>query len=619
MRMARRPIALALEDARGLRRVWLMGVKAFLILRSYGVRELVKRSRRYVARRGLWGAFTHPQIGDYQAFVRNTALRQGDVDQANEWLLAHESSVPTIGLVMPIYRPSALFLQQALDSVRSQVSSSWRLVLSMDGPAAPEIEDLCASYATEDPRITCIRSTSHEGISAATNAGAHTLSTDWVAFMDQDDVLNPRATYLVQRAAVEHPCDIVYTDEDKVDDDGRRFDPFFKPDWSPHLLLSMNYVSHFLTVKSDLFRNIGGLRSSMDGSQDYDLLLRATERPEVSVCHVPQVLYHWRVHPESTSGGVAGASAKPQAYVAAEAAIREALQRRGRTAEVEQFWPGRFRIRYAIGPEQPLVSIIIPFRDRGDLLRTCLTSIARAAPSNVCRFEIVLVDNGSHEDATFRVLDWARATMPTKVVHDDSPFNFSRLINAGARASEGDFLLLLNNDTEVLTPDWLDLMVGVALESNVGAVGPKLLFGDGRIQHAGIIMGLGGVAGHAFYGREHHAGYMDLLQVTRDVSAVTGACLLTRAEAFFTLNGFREELKVAFNDVDYCLRLLRDHFIVFTPQVEVVHDESASRSFREAPEDIDRFVATWAEMISTGDAFYNPHLSVEASYEIKRP
>jgi len=597
-----------------------MCIKALLILRSYGAGELMRRSRRYLARRGLWGAFTHPQIGDYEAYVRHTAFGRADAERAGAWLLAHGSSIPTVGIVIPIYQPSAVHLRQAVDSVRSQVSSAWRLALSLDGSPAQEIQELCESYAIDDPRILCVRSRSRQGISAATNAGAKALRTDWIAFLDQDDILDPRAVYLVQRASLDHPSDIVYTDEDKIDDAGKRFDPFFKPDWSPHLLLSMNYVGHFLALKYDLFRRIGGLRSSMDGSQDYDLLLRSTEATGVTVCHVPEVLYHWRVHAMSSSGGIAGASAKPQAYSAAEAALREALERRERTAEVQQFWPGRFRLRYVIDPRRPLVSIVVPFRDRADLLRMCLTSIARTGSRNACRYEVVLVDNGSVEDQTVEVLDWATKALPTRIIRDDGPFNFSRLVNAGARSSNGEFLLLLNNDTEVLTPGWLDLMVGIALDPRVGAVGPKLIFRDGRIQHAGIIIGLGGAAGHAFYGQENRAGYMDLLQVTRNVSAVTGACLLTPTDTFLTVNGFLEELGVAFNDVDYCLRLSKRGLnVVFTPQVELIHEESASRSFKEPPEDIDLFIRSWSDALGDGDPFYNPHLSLEASYHLRDP
>ena len=430
---------------------------------------------------------------------------------------------------------------------------------------------------------------------------------EFVAFLDQDDELAPSALGSGAAALSASPdVDVVYSDEDKIDESGERFDPLFKPEWSPDLLLSFAYICHLTTIRRALVDELGGLRSEFDGSQDYDLSLRATERAR-RVVHVPEVLYHWRSLPSSAASG---ASAKPYAYEAGRRAVEDALRRRGEEAEVTNHphFPGRYHVRRA--PRgRPLVSIIVPFRDEPGLLATCATSL-RSDPG-YDRFELLLVDNGSELPETEALLERLAAEPGVRLLRSPGPFNWAAINNAAARDCSGDLLLFSNNDIEARVPGWLGAMVGHAQRADVGAVGARLVYPDGAIQHAGVVIGLGGIAGHVLRGLpSDHPGYNSMAISTRNCSVVTGACMMVRRDVFESVGGFDELLPVAFNDVDFCLKLReRGFLVVYTPLAELVHHESRSRGHTDDVFEEQRIRGRWGHALVAGDPYMNIHLS----------
>jgi GT2 family glycosyltransferase len=390
---------------------------------------------------------------------------------------------------------------------------------------------------------------------------------------------------------------------------GERFDPFFKPEWSPDLLLSFAYMSHLTVVRRTLFDELGGLRSEFDGSQDYDFTLRASERARLIV-HIAAVLYHWRSMPGSAASDTAGQQAKPWAYEAGRRAIEDALERRnepGVVSTLEEF-PGRYHVRRAV-TGRPLVSIIIPFRDEPALLATC-TRTLRESPG-YDNYELILVDNDSALPETHALLDELVAEPNVRLLRAPGPFNWAAINNSAARASSGELLLFLNNDIEAEVPGWLDAMVGHAQRREVGAVGARLLYPDGTIQHAGVVIGLGGIAGHVLRGLPgDQPGYASLAISTRNCSVVTGAAMMVRKDVFFEVGGFDETLAVAFNDVDFCLKLReRGFLIVFSPLTELIHHESKSRGHTDDAVENKLMLTRWRAVMVAGDPYHNRHLS----------
>jgi GT2 family glycosyltransferase len=511
---------------------------------------------------------------------------------------------PTISIVTPVYDVAEAWLREAIESVRAQAYEQWELCLVDDASPAPHVRPLLDHYASVDARIRVSRLPENRGIVAASNEGLRLASGEFVGFLDHDDVLYPDALLEVAKRLVREPdLDFLYSDEDKIESDGRRVSPFFKPGWSPDLLLGVNYTCHFSVYRRRLLEELGGLRAGFEGSQDHDLVLRVTERTQ-RIAHVPKILYGWRRVPASVA---ATSAAKPYAYQSAQAAVQEALARRGREARVEMPVPGRYLVRGRVAGD-PKVSIVIPMRDRADLTRQCLASIeARSTWKNV---EVLIVDNGSVEAATRRFLE--EAALRHRVVPYDRPFNYSAINNFGARHATGDHLLFLNNDTEVETPEWLEAMLEHAQRAEVGAVGAKLLFPDRTIQHGGvIIMGSVAFAGHAFKTLPEHTNvYFGLADVVRNASAVTGACMMLRRQVFEQMGGFDERIPVAFNDVDLCLRIREaGYLVVYTPQATLVHHESATRKALHPPEDERLVRERWRDLIVRGDPYYNPNLS----------
>ncbi len=518
---------------------------------------------------------------------------------------------PTFSILMPVYNTPQKYLRAAIESVIAQVYPDWELCIVDDASPDPEVRELIEDYARDEKRIKPVFRASNGHIAATSNSALAAATGDFVVLFDHDDLLTVDALFENALAVNRRPdVDVIYSDEDKIDDYGRLRDPYFKPDWSPDSLLSRNYVSHLGTYRRSLVERAGGFRVGFEGSQDYDLVLRVTELTK-NVAHIPRVLYHWRVHPESTASA---RGQKDYAYEAAVRALHEALERRGEPGRIETHdrMPGIYTIRYAL--RRPgRVSIIMPTRDHGDDVDRCLRSIFER--STYQDFEVVLVDNGTRDRASLHTFGaWAEREPRVKVVPYDVPFNFSRINNFGAQQSSGEYLLLLNNDTEVITPDWIEAMVEQAQRPSIGAVGAKLLYDDGTVQHAGVIIGLGGVAGHSHkYFPGDAPGYFGTLQTVNNFSAVTAACLMVRRAVFAELGGFDEALQIAFNDVDFCLRVqAAGYYNVYLPHVELYHHESRSRGHEDTPAKQARFLGELRTMQArwSTDTMPDPHYSV---------
>ncbi len=499
-----------------------------------------------------------------------------------------------------------------LDSVLAQSFENWELCLADGASPGGEVARVVQQYARRDPRIRCVRLPENRGIAGNSQAAFELASGDYIAFLDHDDTLAPFALFEVVRALNQDPeLDFIYSDEDHLDPSGRRQNPHFKPDWSPDTLRSHNYICHLVVIRRDLLERVGGLREGFDGSQDYDLALRATEQAS-HVHHIPMILYHWRQHPAAMTGG----PRKDEAHEAAKRALREHVARQAIQATVAD-GPvgGTYDVKRSL-PCRPLVSIVIPTQDQVDVLARCLESIARSTYTN---HEIVLVENQSRQPETFDYYRSLESRRDIRLIAWNDRFNYSQVNNFAADQAHGEVLLFLNNDTQVRSRDWLERMLEHALRPEIGAVGAKLLYPNGEVQHGGVILGIGGVAGHAHKcDSESSAGYFHRLVVSQNLSAVTGACLMLRKEVFAETGGFDERLAIAFNDVDLCMRIRRQgYWIVWTPFAALTHYESRTRGQEDTIEkqcrfrdEVQRFIDTWHEELQDGDPFYSPHLSL---------
>jgi GT2 family glycosyltransferase len=498
--------------------------------------------------------------------------------------------LPLISIVTPAYNTPETWLREAIESVRAQIYPHWQLCLADDGSTEPHVRRVLDEYQRLDPRINATILPHNQGIVAATNQALGLASGDFVSFLDHDDELAPDALLEIARRLDREPdLDIIYTDEDKKAADGRHITPFFKPDWSPDLLLSCNYFSHLSVYRHTLLAELGGLRTGLDGAQDYDLALRGTERT-CRIGHVPLPLYTWRITPGSTAGSD---RAKRYAFRAAALTLKESLARRGWQAEIEETAvPRWYRVRYPLPPDA-LVSIIIPTRDKAGLLRRCIRSIARR--TSYPAYEIIVVDSAPEEPQPE-----FPSKPPLRFVPYGEPFSYAHAINLGAAHARGDYLLFLNDDTEVLSPGWLEAMLEHAQRPGVAAVGARLLYPDGRAQHEGVVLGLLGSASNVSF------DYLNLGRCIRNCAAVTAACMMTRKTVFQELGGFDEGFRLAFNDIDYCLRARqRGDLIVYTPYAELVHYEGASRGGLHPEEDERLFRARWGEPQEQHDPYYN--------------
>lgn len=516
-----------------------------------------------------------------------------------------------ISIVMPVYNTPLPMLDEAIASVRAQAYPHWELLIADDASDDPKVAARLRELVGE-PRIRVKFLERNQGIALATNAAIEMAAGSFVGLLDHDDWLEPEALFEFARLIQETPeADLIYSDEDKIDGGGRFHQPFFKPDWSPDALLSSNYVCHFTMLRRSLLTELHGFRTGFEGAQDYDLFLRATERAR-GILHVPKVLYHWRTSSHSTSGT---ARQKPAAIESGARALREAISRRGIEAEVETVGSGaRYRVRRLIArPEK--IAIIIPTRDRVELLTRCIESIA--ARTDYPDYEIVVVDNDSKEPATLAYYE----QLPRRIVRFPGPFNYSAINNYAVRQTDAPWILFLNNDTEVIDAAWLTSMAEHINRPEVGAVGAKLLFPDDTVQHAGVILAEKGTAAHAYC----HAPAKTMengghLQLVRNYSAVTAACMLTRRAVFDQVGGFDEmQLPVTYNDVDYCLKLREaGYLIVYTPFARLYHYESASRGRgRSDPAEGRLLRQRWPAVLSH-DPYGNPNLAWDAGLHESR-
>lgn len=550
----------------------------------------------------------------YYTWMARNMPRESDLSEYAERIPEFKLQ-PKFSIVMPVYNPPIEFFKQAIRSVQDQIYDNWELCLADDLSSDPAVRQTIEELMLEDERIKCVFRTENGHISAASNSALELVSGEFVVLMDHDDLITKDALYQNLKLLNKQPkLDLIYSDEDKVDEQQHFSEPHFKPQWCPDHLLSRNYFGHLVVLRSSIMKEIGGFREGFEGSQDYDLMLRFTERTE-RIAHIPKVLYRWRIH----SGSAAQSEeVKPYAYDAAKRALTEALERRGEPAKVD-FLPGfrGYDIRFEM-KSPPKVSIVIPTKDKEEVLRVCLTSIFEK--TEYPDFEVCVVSNNSSEDQTFNLLKHYEKVEDQRFkwfeLNDD--FNFSALMNAAVAKTDGAHVLFLNNDTEVIHADWITAMVEQSQRASIGAVGAKLLYPNDTIQHAGVLIGLGGAAGHTFVGyHKDGPGYFNYINTINNYSAVTAACMMVERNKLEAVGGFDEALAVEYNDVDLCLRLRESGLNnIYLPHVSMYHHESLSRghphltkeSYERHIREIGIFQSRWKEYIDD-DPCYNPNLS----------
>lgn len=590
--------------------------KGLLYLSHYGVKQTVAKSFRK--------AIGHDQEHySYRKFLQTHPTTAEELDKQSHTVFAYN---PVISIVIPLYNTPERFLVELIQSFENQTYPHWQLCLG-DGSPKDGLKDIIlnATDGKWDDRIVYKKLEGNTGIAGNTNAAMELATGDFIGFTDHDDLITADAMYYIAKALNEdNTIEALYSDEDKIDMDSKEyFLPHFKSDFNIDLLCSHNYITHLFVARADLVKASGGIKSEFDGAQDHDFDLRILEQCK-NIYHIPRVLYHWRTHPASTADHP---EAKMYAYENGRRAVEEHYKRIGVPARVElDSHLGYYRTVYE-WPDTPLLSIVIPNMNHLSDLRDCIDSIL---DNNVyTNLEFVIVENNSDDKALFdyyrelelrndinaRVVDYTKAYPDTK-----GSFNFSSLVNYGVAQAKGDYILLLNNDTRMINPEAISEMMGFIRRDDVGAVGARLYYGNNTVQHAGLIIGLGGVANSQFLrsGREQ-VGYFYRSTCVQDLSAVTGACMLTKKSLWDEVKGFDEDLAVAFNDVDYCLKLRsKDKLVVYTPFSEWYHLESVSRGLdhqdpskkSRMDKETDYFVSKWKDYYEKGDPYYNPNLSL---------
>ena len=527
---------------------------------------------------------------------------------------------PKFSIVMPLYKTPERYLREMLDSIVAQTYTDWELCLADGSPKGADVSKIVKKYQDKDSRILYKRLEQNGGISDNTNAAIAMTSGDYIVLADHDDAMTEDALFECAKAVKEHPeCEVIYSDEDKMDmDGGALFDPHFKPDFNLDLLTSVNYICHQFVVKKELVDKVGGLRKEFDGAQDYDFIFRCTEAAS-GVWHIPKVLYHWRCHQDSTASNP---QSKLYAFEAGSRAIMEHYHRVGIEAEkVEKGVDyGIYHTIFKILGE-PLVSIIIPNKDHYQDLDLCIRAIlTRGTYKNL---EFVVVENNSTKKETFAYYQSIQKEFPqVRVVTWKKEFNYSAINNFGVRHARGEYLLFLNNDTELIAKNFIEEMLGFCQREDVGAVGARLLYQDDTIQHAGVVVGFGGIAGHTFIGlHKAENSYFHRAMCAQNYSAVTAACMMSKKSVFEEAGGFSEDLAVAFNDIDYCMKVRSlGKLVVYAPYAVLYHYESKSRGLEDTPEKVARFnrevakfAKKWPDILKNGDPYYNPNLTLRKS------
>jgi O-antigen biosynthesis protein len=521
---------------------------------------------------------------------------------------------PKISIVIPVFNVSSKFLNACVNSVLDQNYQNFEICIVNDASTSSETLDCLNSFEVrKDERIKIKHRTTNGHISVASNDGVEMSSGEFVALLDNDDLLSSGALSEVVRVLNVNPrYDLIYSDEDKIDESGLFCDPHFKPDFSLDTLLSMNYICHFLVLRKSVVNEVGGFRVGYEGSQDYDIVLRMIGKTNI-IHHIPKVLYHWRIHSSSTSANI---GAKDYAIENGKKAISSYLEREGIKGNVRVDPKTHYYMIDYLLLKQPLITIVIPTRDNLGLLKSCINSIINK--TKYTNYDIIIVDNGSVEKVTLSYFESiVRLDDRVKVISIDIPFNYSRLNNLAVNYAKGEFLVLLNNDTEVISPEWLDRMIGYASQNHIGAVGAKLLYSDQTVQHAGVVLGIGGVASHVFLNSyDFEIGLYARLSVVYNYSAVTGACLMVKKSKYLEVSGLDETLEVAYNDIDFCLKLIEiGYYNVVLPDIKLYHYESKSRGsdttlkkYRRFKSESEIMNKKWKDLIDN-DPFYNPNFS----------
>ncbi|EFQ16159.1 glycosyltransferase, group 2 family protein [Enterococcus faecalis EnGen0311] len=595
------PVIPGTEDK--VTRLWIKAKKGFKYMAKNGISHTIQRAKIEKLRN---------QASYPNWLARNEVL---DIEAMTQEIATFHYQ-PKISIAMPVYNVEEKWLRLCIDSILNQVYTNWELCMADDASTDPNVKNILTEYQQLDERIRVVFREQNGHISEATNSALAIATGEFVALLDNDDELAINAFYEVVKVLNENPeLDLIYSDEDKIDMDGNRSDPAFKPDWSPDLLLGTNYISHLGVYRRSILEEIGGFRKGYEGSQDYDLVLRFTEKTtKERITHIPKVLYYWRMLPTSTA---VDQGSKGYAFEAGLRAVQDALVRRGINGHATHGAAnGLYDVYYDIESEK-LVSIIIPTKNGYKDVQRCVSSIIEKTTYQ--NYEIIMADNGSTDPKMHELYAEFEQQLPGRffVESIDIPFNFSTINNRAAKKAHGEYLLFLNNDTEVITENWLTLMVSFAQQERIGCVGAKLLYPNNTVQHAGVILGLGGVAGHGHYGYPHgDLGYFGRLAINVNYSAVTAACLLMKKADFDAVGGFEEAFTVAFNDVDLCLKvqaLGRDN--VWLHEAELYHFESQTRGYDDKGKKKKRFEQEkvmmeekWGPLIEN-DPFYNPNLT----------
>ena len=576
--------------------------KGFRYLKHYGPKEFwIRLHERFEPEEVPYGPW-------YEAYVPDEAALEKQRHH-------HFEYSPLISVAVPAYRTPEKFLAQMIDSLLAQTYGNWELCIANGSPEDGAMKKVLEEYTKKDSRIRVSELTENKGIAGNTNAALEMARGEFVGLLDHDDLLAPNALYEIVRALDEdRTLDAVYTDEDKVTTElDEHFQPHLKPDFNLDLLRSNNYICHFFVVRRSIVQKVGGFRQEFDGAQDHDFIFRCIETAE-KVGHIPEILYHWRTHKASTADNPAS---KMYAFDAGKRAIEAHLKRTGTEGTVSHTPDlGFFRVKYPV-QGQPLVSIIIPNKDEKETLKACIDSIREK--TEYPNYEIIIVENNSTTDEIFQYYKELSQDSRIRLLRWKKEFNYSAINNYGVRHANGEYLLFLNNDVTVITPGWIKELLGVCQRPEVGAAGVKLIYPDNTIQHAGCVIGLGGIAGHMFVDMPaNRTGYLHKASILQDMSAVTAACMMMKRTAFEEAGGFTEKLSVAFNDVDLCLKVRKNHkLIVYDPYVQLYHMESKTRGAEDNKEKVRRFQeeieymrCQWIDILKKGDPYYNKNLSL---------
>lgn len=576
--------------------------KGFRYLKHYGPKEFwIRLHERFEPEEVPYGPW-------YEAYVPDEA-------ELEKQRKHHFSYEPLISVAVPAFRTPETFLIQMIESLLDQTYGNWELCIANGSPEDTVMKGVLDEYMKKDSRIRVSELSENKGIAGNTNAALEMARGEFVGLLDHDDLLAPNALYEVARALdSDRTLDAVYTDEDKVTTElDEHFQPHLKPDFNLDLLRSNNYICHFFVVRCSVVEKAGGFRQEFDGAQDHDFIFRCVETAG-KVGHIPEILYHWRTHKASTADNPAS---KMYAFDAGKRAIEAHLERTG-TAGVVTHTPdlGFFRVKYPV-QGSPLVSIIIPNKDEKETLKTCIESIREKTEYD--NYEIIIVENNSTTEEIFQYYKELSQDPRIRLLRWKKEFNYSAINNYGVSHAKGEYLLFLNNDVKVITLGWIKEMLGVCQRPEVGAVGVKLIYPDNTIQHAGCVIGIGGIAGHMFVDMPaNRTGYLHKASILQDMSAVTAACMMMKKTAFEEAGGFTEKLSVAFNDVDLCLKVRKNEkLIVYDPYVQLYHMESKTRGAEDSTEKVRRFQeeieymrCQWIDILKKGDPYYNKNLSL---------